>query len=397
MAAVHTSRGMSKARPYVPAQLTLGWEQLRASARPLTEHPFSAPSGSWTHLGRTGLHLAARVLGLEGREVLVPAYHHGVEVDALLSAGAHPAFYGVGARWSLDVEDVEERIGPRTGGLLLTHFGGFPGPTSQFRALADRHGLVLIEDCAQALLSVDGGVPVGTTGDAAVFSFRKSLPVPHGGALVFNGPRAFQLPALANPATGPTARGLLARLLRRGELRLPRQGGALRRVGGWFSRRFGRGSPNPTPAERGVDRRWLALGASPLVERVARAHALASVVECRRRNFFHLLGALRGASPPLVSELPPGVCPLFYPLWVGDKDEVLARLRAENVEAGEGWRAFHPRCDGGEFPEATRLRRHVLELPCHQDLGPAHVAHVARVVLRALSHDWAPRSRVAGG
>ncbi|MGZ3447339.1 MAG: DegT/DnrJ/EryC1/StrS family aminotransferase [Myxococcaceae bacterium] len=389
---------MPTARPYVPAQPTLGWAQLRAPARPLSEHPFSAASVSWTHLGRSALHLAARVLGLEGKEVLVPAYHHGIEVEALLAAGAHPTFYEVGRRWALDLEDLEGRIGHRTGGLVLTHFAGFPGPASQVRALADRYGLVLIEDCAQALLSTDGAIPVGTTGDAAVFSLRKTLPVPHGGALVFNGLRGFQLPPVRSPAAGPTARGFLSRVLLRGEFRLPSQGGALRRLGAWLARHFGSPRADRPPAvESGFDRQQLAMGASPLVERVARAHVLASVVERRRRNFFHLLGALRGAAPPLVNERPPGVCPLFYPLWVGDKDEVLARLRAENVEAGPGWRAFHSRCDGGEFPEASRLRKHVLELPCHQDLGPAHVAHLARVTLRALSRDRTWRSRAAGG
>lgn len=373
---------------------TLGWEQLRATTRPLTQHPFSAPAVSWTHLGRSALQLAARVLRLEGREVLVPAYHHGVEVDALLAAGAHPAFYPVGPRWTVDLEELERRIGPRTGGLVLTHFAGFPGPVRQLRALADRHGLMLIEDCAQALLSVDGEFPLGTTGDAAVFSLRKTLPVPHGGALVFNGLRGYQLPALGRPPTGPTLRGLWTRFLLRSEFRLPNQGGALRRMGLWFSRHVEL-RHRKADGRRGRDP--LGLGASPLIERIARAHDLAQVVERRRRNFFHLLGALRAAAPPLVSELPPGVCPLFYPLWVPDKDEVLARLRADNVEASDGWRSFHPRCDGGEFPDAARLREHVLELPCHQDLGPAHVAHVARAALRALSHDRTRRSRAAEG
>jgi dTDP-4-amino-4,6-dideoxygalactose transaminase len=385
---------MSKALPYVPAEPTLGWEQLRPAARPLTEHPFSADAVTWTHLGRSALFLATRVLGLESREVLLPAYHHGGEVDAVLAAGAHPAFYPVGTRWTLDPEEIERRITSRTRGIVVTHFAGFPGPASQLRALADRHGLVLIEDCAQALLSVDGEVPVGTTGDAAVFSLRKTLPVPHGGALVFNGRRGFQLPRLVPPERGPTVRALWARLLLRGEFRMPRQGGALHALGRWLSAQLGRERPE---RRRSLPRDQLELGVSPLVRRVARAHDLAQVVERRRRNFFHLLGALRAVAPPLVSELPSGVCPLFYPLWVPDRDEVLARLRAENVEAGEGWPTFHPRCDGGEFPEAERLRQHVLELPCHQDLGPVHVAHVARSALRALSRGWSRRSRVAEG
>jgi dTDP-4-amino-4,6-dideoxygalactose transaminase len=388
---------MAKARPYVPAQPTLGWEHLRASVRPLTEHPFSADSVTWTHLGRGALYLAARVLGLEGREVLIPAFHHGVEVDALLAAGASPAFYGVGTRWTVDLDDVERRIGSRTRGLLMCHFGGFPGPASQLRALADRHGLMLIEDCAQALLSVDGEVPLGTTGDAAVFSFRKTLPVPHGGALVFNGRRVFQLPRLSRPSVGSTLRSALSRMLLRGEFRLPNQGRTLRRLGRWMERHFGRARPEPDRDQRRREREQLELGAAPLVERIARAHQLAAVVERRRRNFFHLLGALRGVAPPLVYELPPGVCPLFYPLWVQDKDEVLARLRAEDVEAGEGWRWFHPRCDAQEFPDATRLRQHLLELPCHQDLGPTHVAHLARVALKALSRDRTHRTRAAEG
>ena len=347
---------------------------------------------------RGALFLAARVLGLEGREVLVPAYHHGLEVDALLAGGACPAFYAVGTRWTVDAEEVERRIGPRTGGILLSHFGGFPGPGSSLRALADRRGLVVIEDCSQALLSCDcdGEVPLGTTGDAAVFSLAATLPVPHGGALVFNGRREFRLPQLRKPAAGPTLRSLAARLLGRGELRLPDQARARRRLGRWISHRFVR-AQEPEKALRQPGNEVLELGVSPLVQRIARAHDLAGVVERRRRNFFHLLGALRGVAPPMVNELPPGVCPLFYPLWVGDKDEALTRLRAENVEAGEGWPEFHPRCDGTGFPEATRLRQHLVELPCHQDLGPAHVAHLARVALRAVSHDRMRRSRAAGG
>jgi len=387
---------MAKERPYVPALPALGWAQLRAATRPLGEHPFAASSVSWTYRGRSALYLAARVLGLEGREVLVPAYHQGVEVDALLAAGAQPAFYRVGPRWGVDPEDLETRIGPRTGAILLTHFGGFPGPLGQLRALADRRGLVLIEDCAQALLSSDGEVPLGSTGDAAIFSLGRTLAVPHGGAVVFNGRRLFQLPRLQGPARGRTIGGALRRWSLLAELQAPRRRGRLWRLVRWMSHQPADAARAPE-AGAPLDRTELEMGMSPLVARIARAHDLAAVVERRRRNFFHLLGALRGGAPPLVHELPPGVCPSFYPLWVEDRDEVLARLRSENVEAGEGWPTFHPRCDRGEFPEAERLRRHLVELPCHQDLGPPQVAHLARIALRAVSRDRTRSSRAAQG
>lgn len=380
---------MAPVEPYIPALPTLGWRHLQPAARPATAHPFGAPSVTWTYFARNAVYLSARVLQLAGGEILVPAYHHGVEVEALAAAGVRPVFYRVGPRWEVDLEDVERRIGPATRALYLTHFGGFPGPANQMRALADRFGLVLIEDCALALLSSDGDVPLGTSGDAAVFCLYKTLPVPHGGALVFNGPRAFQLPPLAPPPRGSTLGHTLASLLGRAEFRSPRVGGRLRRLGRVLGRGARRGArlEHVAIGTRHFEPERAELGQSPLVERIVRAHDLPGVVERRRRNFFHLLSALRSAAPPLVNELPPGACPLFYPLWVEDKDEALARLRASNVEAVDFWRFFHPSCDPSEFPEAARLRQHVVELPCHQDLGPAHVAHVARAALGAVSRE----------
>ena len=75
------------------------------------------------------------MLRLVGKEILVPAYHHGVEVEALVDAGAKVKFYRVGGRWDVDLKDVERRIGPETGALYLIHYAGFPGPTDAMRAL----------------------------------------------------------------------------------------------------------------------------------------------------------------------------------------------------------------------------------------------------------------------
>lgn len=86
------------------------------------------------------------------------------------------------------MEDLGRRIGKRTRAVLCTHYFGFPQALKALRALCDEHSVYLIEDCAHALFSCSGDGYLGTWGDASVFSLRKTLPVPNGGALVLNRP-----------------------------------------------------------------------------------------------------------------------------------------------------------------------------------------------------------------
>jgi dTDP-4-amino-4,6-dideoxygalactose transaminase len=126
------------------------------------------------------------------------------------------------------------------------------------------------------------------------------------------------------------------------------------------------------------------LGMSPLSARVARRVDAAGIVRARRRNYFLLLGRLRDRVPPVFGEVPPGACPLFYPLLCEDKERVAARLLAEGIETVDFWREGHALCPAQEFPETAVLRRRVLELPVHQDLGPEDMARIGRAVLEAL-------------
>jgi dTDP-4-amino-4,6-dideoxygalactose transaminase len=109
------------------------------------------------------------------------------------------------------------------------------------------------------------------------------------------------------------------------------------------------------------------------------------VVAARRRNWLLALARLRDVAPPVQGELPPGACPLFYPLLCEDKAGTAAKLAARGIETIEFWNEGHPSCARGEFPEVDGLRRRVLELPIHQDLGPDDVAYVCEAVEEALS------------
>lgn len=377
------------ARPamFIPALPTL-WPSMLTRARDAAGfYPFAADNVRYFYFARNAVWTAAKVLGLDRGEVLVPAYHHGVEVEALLDAGAQVRFFRVGPRWEVDLDDLERKIGPRTRALYLIHYAGFPGPVAEIKALAERHGLPLIEDCALSLLSSEGDRPLGSTGDLAVFCLYKTLPVPNGGALVVNGPRGYCLPRLPPPPLASTLSHLASSLLQNVELRAGAFGRGLRRVIRALGRRTVRtaGIERVATGTQHFERAHVDLGMSSLTERIALSQDLRRIVEIRRRNYFFLMGRLRELAAPLHSQLPAGVCPLFYPLVVQDKPGVLERLRAAGIEAIDFWRHSHPACEPNEFPEVAQLRRQVVEIPCHQDLDPDTMARVASAVREALA------------
>ena len=385
----------SSQKLFVPSLPTL-WPSMLMAKRDVSGFPpFNAPNVRYFYFARNAVWLTVKMMNLDRGEVLMPAYHHGVEVEAVTDAGATPVFYRVGSRWDVDLEDVEKKIGPKTKALYLIHYAGFPGPAAEMRAIADRHGLPLIEDCALSLLSADGTVPLGTTGDVGIFCLYKTLPVPNGGALTINGQRQYSLPEPPLPPVTSTFSHTVSALLQNLELRGGSVGRGLRQV----IRAVGHGTVKAASIERVAtgtqhfNRDHVDLGMSPLTKRIALSQDLEGIVEKRRRNYFFLLGRLRDISTPLFNQLPPGVSPLFYPLVVQDKAEVMGRLHAQGIDAIDFWRRFHPACDATAFPEVAQLRRSIVEVPCHQDLSPEVMAQVAAAVREAVKTDRSSRKR----
>lgn len=372
---------------FVPALPTLWPSMLLSRSGARSFFPFNAAQVHYFYFARNAVWRAVKILGLQQEEVLAPAYHHGVEIEALVDAGASVRFYRVDSRWEVDLDDVERKIGRRTKALYLTHYAGLPGPAAEMKRLADKHGLALIEDCALSLLSADGDRPLGSTGDVGIFCLYKTLPVPNGGALVINGPRHYGLPAPTGPRWSSTLSQAASSLLQNLELRAGAAGRWIRAA----ARGLGRTTAEAVSIERvgtgtqHFNRAHVDLGISAVSMRIARAQDFARIVDARRRNFFFLLGRLRDVSPPLFNQLPPGMCPLFYPLVVSDKAGVMAKLERRGIETVNFWRDFHPLCDPARFPEVAKLRRTILEIPCHQDLGSEAMGRIVSAVRDALA------------
>lgn len=137
--------------------------------------------------GTGALHTALAALGVgPGQEVIVPAYLWVSIVGAVVSRGAIPVLADIDDTFCLDPADVERRITPRTVGIVLAHMSGAPGDAPALAALARKHGLFLVEDCAQCAGGALGGRKVGTFGDIGVFSFQlnKNMTCGEGGCVV---------------------------------------------------------------------------------------------------------------------------------------------------------------------------------------------------------------------
>jgi perosamine synthetase len=140
-----------------------------------------------TNNGTTALHLALVALGVgPGDEVIVPSLTYVASANAVRYCGAEPVLADVDPRtMAVDPADVEKRITPRTVAIIPVHLYGHPANMTALRAIADRHGLALVEDAAEAHASTWEGRPVGSMGTAGVFSFfgNKIVTTGEGGAV----------------------------------------------------------------------------------------------------------------------------------------------------------------------------------------------------------------------
>jgi perosamine synthetase len=148
------------------------------------QHSVSLPHAT------AALHLALAALGIgPGDEVIAPDVTWIASVAPITYVGAEPVFVDIDpVTWCVDPEAVEAAIGPRTRAIIGVDLYGSMCDWTRLEQIAERHGLALIEDAAEALGSSWRGRRAGAFGRAAAFSFHgsKTLATGEGGMLVTN-------------------------------------------------------------------------------------------------------------------------------------------------------------------------------------------------------------------
>ncbi|HEX8263231.1 MAG TPA: DegT/DnrJ/EryC1/StrS aminotransferase family protein [Allosphingosinicella sp.] len=147
------------------------------------EERFQGGRGIALANGSLALELALRAFGIgPGDEVIVTPRTFVASAFCAMLVGATPVFADVDPdSGNITAETIEAVLTERTRAVIPVHIAGWPAPMEPIMALARRHGLKVIEDCAQAVGAEIGGRTIGSFGDAAAFSFCQDKIISTGG------------------------------------------------------------------------------------------------------------------------------------------------------------------------------------------------------------------------
>ncbi len=342
-------------RAAVERVIARGWFVLGPEVEAF-EHEFAAACHA-THTvgvgtGTDGLALALRALGIgPGDEVITTPLSAAFSALAIMMAGAVPVFADIDPeRLTIDPAALESAITSRTSAIMPVHLYGQPADMPTIEAIAQRHGLALLEDACQAHLATSAGRPVGSFGAAAVFSFYPTK----------------NLGAIGDGGAVTTRDASLADRLRR-----LRNGGQTEKY---------------RHAEFGVNTRLDEVQAAVLR---ARLPYLAAWTERRRALAARYRHALQNTSISVPRECDPGHVYHLFPILTGDR----TGFRAHLTQHGVGTEVHYPNpiprqgmcadLPHRPCPNTDRVCASVCSLPLHPRLSDADVDRVAAAI-----HSW---------
>ncbi|MBE0434369.1 MAG: DegT/DnrJ/EryC1/StrS aminotransferase family protein [Methylomicrobium sp.] len=338
----------------------------------------------FTTSGLAAIGLALEHAGIKtGDEVLLPAYHCEAMIAPVKWRGAKTAFYEINRDTSIQLDDIEQRISQNTKAIIVTHYFGFEQDLKAIKNLCENRSITLIEDCAHAFFGLSSNQPIGTTGDYAIASCMKFLPIYEGGLiasskhdlskLALSPPNMlFQIKSALNNlevALSYQRLGLAGKLINFGLKLKNRLWTYLK------SRRTEQPKPlGPSSSEGGydIDEEWIHKSMSIFSKLITRFTPLDSIAEKRRANYQALdksLSTLPGCRP-LFATLSEHTVPWVYPLYVENPKKYFTLLKTNGVPLWRFGEFLDPAVDAETYPLSVEYSQHILQFPCHQSLTP---------------------------
>ncbi|MFD8572191.1 DegT/DnrJ/EryC1/StrS family aminotransferase [Streptomyces sp. NPDC059639] len=323
------------------------------------------------------LHLALMALGVKpGDEVIVADYTFPAPAHAVRYLGAVPVFADVRADTAtVDPRAVADLVGPRTVGIIAVDTVGMPADYVPLQAIADRHGLFLVEDAACAVGATYQGREAGSLAEVGCLSFhgRKGATSGEGGALL-----------ATDPAVGVDAR-------------LRSSFG----IGSIFDMGKVVGLPIPEFTEIGYNFKLSDIAAAILQVQIGRIGELLELRNAVAARYAELLAEEELLSVPQVpADRTHAWQSYMVTLDAGvDRSAVAADLRAQGIGCGHGTWATHVQpvfASDRTCPVSADLFRRNLAIPMHAELTANQVERVVDA-LRTAVRTHSTSTRVLGG
>ena len=187
-----TGRELNYIRQAIDAHKICGDGAFTKKCSAWLEQRFGAHRVLLTTSGTTALDMACLLCQLQpGDEVILPSFTFSSTANAFAIYGAKLVFVDIRPdTMNIDETKIEAAITDRTRVIVAMHYAGVACEMDTIMAIAKRHGLLVIEDAAQAVMSSYRGRPLGTIGDVGCYSFHetKNYSMGEGGAIVLNRP-----------------------------------------------------------------------------------------------------------------------------------------------------------------------------------------------------------------
>jgi perosamine synthetase len=354
--------------------------------------------------GRIAIALALRQMRVgPGDAVLVPAFHCASMIEPVTWSGATPVFYRIKADTSVDLDDIAAKLDGTVKVLMVTNYFGFPQDLSAIRAFCDKHGLLMLEDCAHCFLGEHKGKPVGSYGDYAIASNMKFYPIYEGGALVSarhslapvtlrSGGAGFETKATLNALEDSFEYGRLS--LIKALLWLPLASKDLL----WRAIKARKPSATqsmvPGSSEGGFsfDPAWLDKRSSMFSRCMLKLVSRRRMGALRRKNYTKIAAALTAlpGCRPLFPALPEGVYPWVFPLFTDHPEPVFNTLKSQGVPIIRFGEYLWPGVDANVCFHSVNLSRHVMSFSCHQELRDEELDWMITKIKEALLSHRAP-------
>lgn len=353
-----------------------------------------------TTSGRASIALALEHANITaGDEVLIPAYHCEAMIAPAKWRGAGVVFYRINKDTSAQLDDIAAKITAKTRAIIVTHYFGFEQELQHIKALCTKHGIVLIEDCAHALFGLSSGQAIGTTGDYAIASCLKFLPIYEGGlicsttrdlsAIPLSSPSlTFQMKSAINcleMSVFYNRLGLFGRLINTTFKLKDKLWAYLKSL--QPDRHSSSLGPSSSEGGYGLDEAWIHKTISLFSNRIIQSAQLDYIAKQRRQNY-QTLNASLATLPnchPLFATLSEHTVPWVFPLYVDQPEKYFLALKMQGVPVWRFGEFLDSSVTKDVCPVSVEYSKHIFQFPCHQSLAPSEIDWMLKKITQILS------------